>query len=76
MRNCPHCGARLRAGRAALHLSATCQTAWYQRVRAQHGRRPWRPKDWDLTPEMIERIMARRAAQQRYERAMAQREQA
>lgn len=72
MRNCQHCGARLRAGRAALHLSATCQTAWYQRLRAQHPGKPGRPKDWDLAPEQIERIMQRRAIEQRYER---QREQ-
>lgn len=75
MRNGQHYGARLRAGRAALHLSATCQTAWYQRVRARHGGRPGRPKDWDdLPPDLIERIMARRAAQQRYERAQEQRD--
>lgn len=74
MKHCPHCNARMIAGRAALHLSATCQTAWYQRLRAQHPGKPGRPKDWDLPPDLIERIMARRAAQQRYERQLEQRD--
>lgn len=69
MRNCPHCHARLRHQRSALHLSGDCTSAWYQRRQAKHSRVQGRPAEWDWTPEQIERIMQRRALEQRYERA-------
>ena len=73
---CRHCGSRLVAGRAGIHARGECRSDWYQRERAQHPRPPGRPPgsgrkpDPDLPPDVIERIMARRALVQRYERAM------
>lgn len=67
---CPHCGARKQPGRAGVHLSGECRTSWYARERGKHPRKAGRPHrgDGDYTPEQIERIMARRALEQRYER--------
>lgn len=72
MRNglrCRHCGSRLRVGRAGIHERRECVLPWYQRERQQHPRKAGRPAEPDLPPELIERIMARRAAEQRYERS-------
>lgn len=71
-KTCPHCHARVVAGRAAVHLSGACQKEWYRAIRAQHGRHLGRPKDTDLPPEVIERLMQRRAAEQKRERLAAQ----
>ena len=78
---CRLCGARLIAGRAGVHERGDCTTDWYLRERGKHPLPPGRPRgrplgsgrkpDPDLTPEQIERIMQRRAIEQRYERAMA-----
>ena len=73
---CPNCGATKIPGRCAVHLSGECMSARYRRASskhrrrpaAKHRRRPGRPADEDLTPEQIERIMARRAREQRWER--------
>lgn len=81
---CPLCGGRRMAGRGRVHDSGECLQPWRLRRRAQHPRAPGqrlsderkreirRAADWDLPPELIERIMQRRAREQRYERAMAQ----
>ena len=73
---CRRCGSRLIAGRAGVHERGDCQTDWYLRERDKHPRQPGRPlgsgrkPEPDLTPEQIERIMQRRAREQRYERAI------
>ena len=78
---CPRCGRPMRSLRSALHLKGECQTRWYRRLCEQRGgplpahtrepkKRGYAARPDDLTPEQIERIMHRRAAEQRYERAL------
>lgn len=74
---CPKCGGRRYAGRGGIHDRGDCTTAWYRALRGLHPMPCGRPKRTntmdppDLTPEQIERIMRRRAIEQRYERAVA-----
>lgn len=78
---CRHCGAEMRHGRHATHDAGICLQPWYQQQLVRRAQRlprlkPTRtrviePKD-DLSPEQIERIMQRRAREQRWERRLAQ----
>ena len=84
MTTCPLCGGRRRRGPNRIHETGECLQPWRIARRALHPRAPGdrlrderkrelrRAADWDLPPDLIERIMQRRAREQRYERAMAQ----
>lgn len=68
---CPKCGGTIRPGRHGVHDTGDCAQPWYRSAPARQPRvrQPGRTKmHYDLTPEQIERIMARRAAEQRWER--------
>jgi hypothetical protein len=73
---CHNCGRQRRPGPNGVHARGECRQPWYQRIRGKHPLPPGRPKlapvkrPEDISSELIERIMARRAAEQRYERAM------
>lgn len=88
MTRCPHCNGRRKAGLSRVHDTGECLQPWRQRQRAKHPRAPGQrlsdeqkrerrrkreeAEARDLPPELIERIMQRRALEQRYERAMSQ----